>query len=55
MIEALKAFPAVAQDRRLDPKRPAVLYKHYYNIVAVSTKRGLMVPVVQDADARLCR
>ena len=53
VIEALKAFPAVnAEIDDSDPKRPAVLYKHYYNIgVAVSTKRGLMVPVVRDADA----
>ncbi len=51
-IEALKAFPAVnAEIDTTDPKRPAVVYKHYYNIgVAVSTKRGLMVPVVRDAD-----
>ena len=52
VIEALKAFPAVnAEIDTTDPARPAVVYKHYYNIgVAVSTKRGLMVPVVRDAD-----
>jgi 2-oxoglutarate dehydrogenase E2 component (dihydrolipoamide succinyltransferase) len=52
VIEALKAFPAVnAEIDTTDPARPAVIYKHFYNIgVAVSTKRGLMVPVVRDAD-----
>jgi 2-oxoglutarate dehydrogenase E2 component (dihydrolipoamide succinyltransferase) len=52
VIEALKAYPAVnAEIDSTDPARPAVIYKHFYNIgVAVSTKRGLMVPVVRDAD-----
>ncbi|MCB9777839.1 MAG: 2-oxoglutarate dehydrogenase complex dihydrolipoyllysine-residue succinyltransferase [Alphaproteobacteria bacterium] len=51
-IEALKAFPAVnAEIDDSDPDRPAVVYKRYYNIgVAVSTNRGLMVPVLRDAD-----
>ncbi len=52
VIDALRAFPAVnAEIDDRDPARPAVLYKRYYNIgVAVSTPRGLMVPVVRDAD-----
>lgn len=52
VIEALKAYPAVnAEIDESDPARPAVIYKNYYNIgVAVSTDRGLMVPVVRDAD-----
>ncbi len=52
VIEALKTFPAVnAEIDNSDPNRPVVVYKHYYNIgVAVSTNRGLMVPVVRDAD-----
>jgi 2-oxoglutarate dehydrogenase E2 component (dihydrolipoamide succinyltransferase) len=52
VIEGLKAYPAVnAEIDESDPKRPAVIYKNYYNIgVAVSTDRGLMVPVVRDAD-----
>ena len=51
-VEALKEFPAVnAEIDDSDPARPAVVYKNYYNIgVAVSTDRGLMVPVVRDAD-----
>lgn len=46
-IEALKAFPAVnayIQGESLE-------YHNYYNIgIAVSTERGLMVPVIRDAD-----
>jgi 2-oxoglutarate dehydrogenase E2 component (dihydrolipoamide succinyltransferase) len=51
-VEALKAFPAVnAEIDVSNPERPEVVYKRYYNIgVAVSTKRGLMVPVLRDAD-----
>ncbi|RME20572.1 MAG: 2-oxoglutarate dehydrogenase complex dihydrolipoyllysine-residue succinyltransferase [Deltaproteobacteria bacterium] len=51
-VEALKAFPAVnASIDDSDPERPAIVYKRYYNIgVAVSTDRGLMVPVVRHAD-----
>lgn len=51
-VEALKEYPAVnAEIDESDPARPAVVYKNYYNIgVAVSTDRGLMVPVVRDAD-----
>jgi 2-oxoglutarate dehydrogenase E2 component (dihydrolipoamide succinyltransferase) len=45
-VEALRAFPAV--NARLDGAE--VVYHHYVNIgVAVSTERGLMVPVVRDA------
>ena len=51
-IEALKAFPAVnAELDDSDSDRPVLVYKRYYNVgVAVSTDRGLMVPVVKDAD-----
>ncbi len=51
-VEALKAFPAVnAEIDDSDPARPVVVYKRYYNIgVAVSTSRGLVVPVIRDAD-----
>lgn len=51
-VEALKEFPAVnASIDDSDPKRLAVIYKRYYNVgVAVSTKRGLMVPVLRNAD-----
>jgi 2-oxoglutarate dehydrogenase E2 component (dihydrolipoamide succinyltransferase) len=46
-IEALKAFPAV--NARIDGGD--VVYQHFYDIgVAVSTERGLLVPVLRDAD-----
>ena len=47
-VEALKAFPVV--NGRIDGEE--IVYHHYYNIgVAVSTEKGLMVPVIHDADA----
>lgn len=46
-IEALRAFPQV--NARIDGGE--IVTYHYYNIgVAVSTERGLMVPVLRDAD-----
>ena len=46
-IEALKAFPAV--NAWIDGQE--IEYHNYYNIgTAVSTDRGLMVPVIKDAD-----
>ncbi|MBM4379160.1 MAG: 2-oxoglutarate dehydrogenase complex dihydrolipoyllysine-residue succinyltransferase, partial [Deltaproteobacteria bacterium] len=47
VIEALKAYPAVNAEINGDE----VIFKHYYDIgVAVSGSRGLVVPVVKDAD-----
>ena len=46
-VEALKAFPSV--NARLDGTD--IVHQHFYDIgVAVSTERGLMVPIVRDAD-----
>jgi 2-oxoglutarate dehydrogenase E2 component (dihydrolipoamide succinyltransferase) len=46
-IEALKAFPVA--NARIDGTD--VVYQYFYNIgVAVSTEKGLMVPVLCDAD-----
>jgi 2-oxoglutarate dehydrogenase E2 component (dihydrolipoamide succinyltransferase) len=46
-IEALKAFPTV--NARIDGGD--IVYPHYYDIgVAVSTERGLLVPVLREAD-----
>jgi 2-oxoglutarate dehydrogenase E2 component (dihydrolipoamide succinyltransferase) len=46
-VEALKAFPQVNAEIDGDD----VVFKHYYDIgVAVSGSRGLVVPVVRDAD-----
>ena len=47
-VEALKRFPAV--NATLDGND--IVYHGYYDIgVAVSTERGLVVPVIRDADA----
>lgn len=47
VIEGLKAFPAV--NAEIDGNE--IIYKHYYNIgVAVSGPKGLVVPVLRDAD-----
>jgi 2-oxoglutarate dehydrogenase E2 component (dihydrolipoamide succinyltransferase) len=47
VIEALRTFPLL--NARLDG--PDIVSQHYYNIgVAVSTEKGLMVPVLHDAD-----
>ena len=47
VVEALKAFPVV--NARIDEND--VVYQHFYNVgVAVSTEKGLMVPVLHDAD-----
>ena len=46
-VEALKTFPVV--NARID--NADIVYHHYYDIsVAVSTEKGLTVPVVRDAD-----
>jgi 2-oxoglutarate dehydrogenase E2 component (dihydrolipoamide succinyltransferase) len=46
-IEALKAFPSANAYLQGDN----IEYHNYYNIgVAVSTEKGLMVPVIKDAD-----
>jgi 2-oxoglutarate dehydrogenase E2 component (dihydrolipoamide succinyltransferase) len=48
-IEALKKFPVV--NASMDGND--IIYHEYYDIgVAVSTERGLMVPVVRDADRK---
>ncbi len=46
-VEALKAFPAV--NGRIEGNE--IVHHNYYDIgVAVSTEKGLMVPVIRDAD-----
>jgi 2-oxoglutarate dehydrogenase E2 component (dihydrolipoamide succinyltransferase) len=46
-VEALKAFPIINAEIQQDE----IVYKNYYNIgVAVGTEKGLVVPVVKDAD-----
>jgi 2-oxoglutarate dehydrogenase E2 component (dihydrolipoamide succinyltransferase) len=46
-VEALKAFPAV--NARIDGQD--IVYQHFYHLgVAVSTEKGLMVPVLRECD-----
>ncbi|MBI1914337.1 MAG: 2-oxoglutarate dehydrogenase complex dihydrolipoyllysine-residue succinyltransferase [Planctomycetes bacterium] len=48
-VEALRAFPVV--NARIDGSD--IIYHHYYDLgVAVSTDKGLMVPVVRDTDRK---
>ena len=49
--EALRAFPRF--NASLDMKNEEIVYKEYINIgVAVDTDRGLLVPVIRDADKK---
>ncbi len=49
--EALKTFPKF--NASLDMKNEEIVYKDYINIgVAVDTDRGLLVPVIRDADKK---
>lgn len=46
-VESLRAFPLV--NARIDGSD--IVHQHFYDIgVAVSTERGLMVPIIRDAD-----
>jgi len=48
---ALKAFPQF--NASIDMENNRIIYKKYYNIgVAVDTDRGLLVPVIRDADRK---
>ena len=49
--EALKAFPRF--NASIDMKNEEIVYKEYVNIgVAVDTERGLLVPVIRNADKK---
>jgi len=48
---ALKVFPNF--NCSIDPEKAEILYKDFYNIgIAVDTEKGLMVPVIQNADQK---
>lgn len=48
---ALRVFPQF--NASIDPEKEEIVYKKYYHMgVAVDTDRGLIVPVVRDADAK---
>lgn len=51
VVLALKAHPVF--NSSLDEEEQAILYKEFYNIgIATDTERGLMVPVLFDADRK---
>ena len=51
VASALKVFPNF--NCSIDPEKMEILYKDFYNIgIAVDTGKGLMVPVIRDADQK---
>jgi pyruvate dehydrogenase E2 component (dihydrolipoamide acetyltransferase) len=51
VVSALKKFPQF--NSSLDEEKSEIVYKHFYNIgIAVATDRGLIVPVIKDADQK---
>lgn len=51
LISASKKFPIL--NAAVDDETEEIVYKHYYNIgIAADTDRGLLVPVVKDADRK---
>lgn len=51
LISASKNYPIL--NAAVDDDTNEIIYKHYYNIgIAADTDRGLMVPVVKDADRK---
>ena len=51
LVSALREFPALNQS--LDLETEEIVQRHYYNIgIAADTERGLLVPVVKEADRK---
>ena len=51
MATAVRKFPQF--NASIDPERGEIVYKKYVNVgVAVDTDRGLLVPVIRDADTK---
>ena len=51
LISASKKYPVI--NSMIDEKTDEIVQKHYYNIgIAADTDRGLLVPVVKDADRK---
>ncbi|MEI3611034.1 dihydrolipoamide acetyltransferase family protein [Pseudogracilibacillus sp. SO30301A] len=51
LISASKKYPIL--NAAVDDETEEIVYKHYYNIgIAADTDRGLLVPVVKDADRK---
>jgi len=53
LVSALKQFPDFNSSIDLTPSKERIIRKKYYNIgVAVSTEKGLVIPVVKNADSK---
>jgi len=51
LTSALREFPAL--NTSIDDATSEIIHKHYYNIgIAADTEKGLLVPVVKDADSK---
>lgn len=51
LTSALREFPAL--NTSIDDATSEIIHKHYYNIgIAADTEKGLLVPVVKDADRK---
>lgn len=51
LVSALREYPALNQS--LDEETQEIIQKHYYNIgIAADTDKGLMVPVIKNADSK---
>ncbi|GEN57506.1 dihydrolipoamide acetyltransferase family protein [Halolactibacillus alkaliphilus] len=51
LVSALKQFPVL--NAEIDEATDEIVYKHYYNIgIAADTDKGLLVPVVKNADTK---
>jgi pyruvate dehydrogenase E2 component (dihydrolipoamide acetyltransferase) len=51
LISALRKYPIL--NASVDDDNQEIVYKHYYNIgIATDTEKGLVVPVIKDADRK---
>ncbi|MFG6119132.1 dihydrolipoamide acetyltransferase family protein [Thalassobacillus sp. B23F22_16] len=51
LVSALRKYPAL--NTQVDDETDEIIQKHYYNIgIAADTDKGLLVPVVKDADRK---
>ncbi|MDY0406015.1 dihydrolipoyllysine-residue acetyltransferase [Virgibacillus sp. 179-BFC.A HS] len=51
LVSALKKYPIL--NANVDDETEEIVYKHYYNVgIAADTEKGLLVPVVKDADRK---
>lgn len=51
LVSALREFPAL--NTSIDDETSEIIHKHYYNIgIAADTDKGLLVPVVKNADRK---